>query len=412
MYVRIDPRDFISPPFKPCPKCGQPEFGVLSIYGHGYSRRCRACWLTEKYPLPSITKRLIYLDQFVITNLMYAGTSNTPPVQKQLDPFWPDLFGTLNDLLNLQLVICPESAAHDRESIISRNYGPLKRTFEALSLGVKFHDFETIRRFQLVEHLRNWLAGDPDRPSAIDARRMLMHQNPHEWADRFIISVNLSPIPGYVEAIRQEREAVHGGLSEVFHRWKENPSVSWEAWFDEEALDYGPSVLKAYARDLARFAAVREGRLPVEELIFPTPSQVVVHSLLMRLRESGLAEEVVWPKLIEFLHSPTLKLVPFNRVSASLYACLARKAPHQKAPPKKGFFIDVDFISCLLPYCDAMFVDAECWSYLNELKRSGRLDYRARVFSLRSKEELLQYLNDIRASASSEHLEIARNLYG
>ena len=106
------------------------------------------------------------------------------------------------------------------------------------------------------------------------------------------------------------------------------------------------------------------------------------------------------PTLSAFLHSPSLKLVPFNRIAAALYATVAKKAPHQKKLPTKGFAMDVDMISCLLPYCDAMFLDVECWGYLSELKRSGRISYDARVFSLRNKEEFGDYLEELSAGVS------------
>ncbi len=36
-------RDFIMPPYKTCPECGQDMFGVLTIEGTQYSRRCQNC---------------------------------------------------------------------------------------------------------------------------------------------------------------------------------------------------------------------------------------------------------------------------------------------------------------------------------------------------------------------------------
>ena len=274
---------------------------------------------------------LIYLDQFAISNLMFADpkTAVERGLNKTVIPFWHLLFDKLKCLLALQLVVCPQSSAHDRESVLSRHHRSLKGTFEALSLGVSFYEFETIKRFQLSEHLRNWLRGQPDRFSEIEARRVL-HRDPHVWTDRLLVTVNLGQIPGYLEAVRAEREAAHEALSGVFQRWKENPDVTWEQWFDEEALVYGPSVLKAYLRDLAKFREVREGRRPLSENdVFPTESQILVTSLLQEIRDADTTEEQVIQKLLAFLRSPSLKSVPFNRISAALYASLARKAPHQ-----------------------------------------------------------------------------------
>ena len=36
-------------------------------------------------------------------------------------------------------------------------------------------------------------------------------------------------------------------------------------------------------------------------------------------------------------------------------------------PPSKGTFTDVNAIASILPYCDALFVDAEMAGYLGEV---------------------------------------------
>jgi hypothetical protein len=333
-------------------------------------------------------------------------------LSKTVDPFWHLLFDKLKCLLGLQLVVCPQSSAHDRESVLSRHHAALKEMFETLSLGVSFDDFETIKRFQLSEQLQHWLKEQPERTSEIKPNKLL-RRDPHVWTDRFLITVNLGQIPGYIEAVNAEREAVHESLSGVFQHWKENADVTWEQWFEQEALDYGPSVLKAYMRDLEKFREVHEGRRTLsEDDVFPTQSQILVSVLIREIRDAGVAEDQVRPKLSAFLHSPSLKLVPFNRIAAALYATVAKKAPHQNKLPTKGFSIDVDVISCLLPYCDAMFLDVECWSYLSELKRSGRLSYDARVFSLRNKVEFADYLEELSAAVSPDHRHLVGEIYG
>jgi hypothetical protein len=67
----FDPRDFISSPFKTCPECGHDAFGVLTIGKDSYSRRCRDCWhMVRRIPLPPVRKKIIYLDRYVVSNLV------------------------------------------------------------------------------------------------------------------------------------------------------------------------------------------------------------------------------------------------------------------------------------------------------------------------------------------------------
>lgn len=68
-------KEFVNPPFIRCPDCGQEKFGVLMICDRHYVRRCIHCWFDKSFPLSPVRKKLIYLDQFVISNVM-----------KELDP--------------------------------------------------------------------------------------------------------------------------------------------------------------------------------------------------------------------------------------------------------------------------------------------------------------------------------------
>jgi transcription elongation factor Elf1 len=156
--LKIDPRIFISPPFIKCPKCNKlNSFGVLMISGHHYTRRCRECWFTETYKLPEMKKKIVYLDQFVISNMMKAINQKLGKVKK-VDPFWLKLFEKLDRLVKLQIIICPDSTFHRNESLLSY-YQALKRMYEHLSGGATFYDPSTIRRFQIAEYFKQFIAG-------------------------------------------------------------------------------------------------------------------------------------------------------------------------------------------------------------------------------------------------------------
>ena len=96
-----------------------------------------------------------------------------------------------------------------------------------------------------------------------------------------------------------------------------------------------------------------------------------------------------------------------------LYAALARKAANgQKRIPGVSFFNDVKTISTLMPYCDAMFIDKECASLLQEEPLRSRIQYETQVFSLATKDRFLEYLNGIKDSATKEHLDKVKEVYG
>jgi hypothetical protein len=80
---RFDPRDFISAPYRTCPKCGHETFGILLIRDNRYTRRCRDCWHSSEYRLPELRRKIIYLDQFVISNLIKLVTPSAKGHEKE-----------------------------------------------------------------------------------------------------------------------------------------------------------------------------------------------------------------------------------------------------------------------------------------------------------------------------------------
>jgi hypothetical protein len=70
MSLRFDPRLLISGPFKTCPHCGAEEFGILGVGHEMYTRRCRACWFKAHGALPPLSRKVVYIDQFAISDRM------------------------------------------------------------------------------------------------------------------------------------------------------------------------------------------------------------------------------------------------------------------------------------------------------------------------------------------------------
>src|SRR5205814_1851571 len=98
------------------------------VSGHSYSRRCRACWQKGEFPLWPLSRKVIYVDQFAISNMMKALNKAVEAHDRVAgDPFWLTLFEKLERIVKLQLAICPHSDAHRRESMVTDLYEPLKR---------------------------------------------------------------------------------------------------------------------------------------------------------------------------------------------------------------------------------------------------------------------------------------------
>jgi hypothetical protein len=118
-------------------------------------------------------------------------------------------------------------------------------------------------------------------------------------------------------------------------------------------------------------------------------------------------------KLAEFFRSGAINEVPFNCIAASMFASLAAKAAAgQKEIPNQGTATDINIVSTLLPYCDAIFVDNKCRALLHDIPRDYALPYTCKVFSPNTGADFVQYLTEIRDSVTPEHLKLIEEVYG
>jgi len=416
-FFKFDPAVFISPPYWKCPnpKCkASDRFGVLWISDHLYTRRCKKCWYTSRYNLPKLNKKVIYLDQFAISNMMKVLNPGSKAYKKgKLDEYWIKLFERLDSLCKLQLIVCPESESHGEESLLSPYFRPLKRMYELLSGGISFYDYETIKRFQISEHARNWITGNPEKELDLDVHSVA-RRNINAWQERFTISTNMEYPQDWIDEMRNMRKKKHEGLSRIFKQWQSDKDKSFEFWFDEESTAFGRVTLQIYFSNLRKREEIFTGKreMTANDLI-PSSFVVLVHTLHKVFSNAGVQDAEIWQKTIEYLNSPYLKDMPFNKISSMLYAAIARKAAAgMKEPPDRGMAIDIDIISTLLPYCDAMFIDKKCHSYLKEKPLSEAMNYGTQTFSLNNKEEFLEFLNELETKASKEHIEKVKEVYG
>ena len=108
----------------------------------------------------------------------------------------------------------------------------------------------------------------------------------------------------------------------------------------------------------------------------------LVQSLKWLFVSNGVDDKNVCSKVCEYLNSDSLKSVPFVEISSLLFAALARKyASGMRKPPDEGLETDINIVSVLLPYCDAMFIDNQMHTYLKERPLCERIAHGTEMFS-------------------------------
>jgi hypothetical protein len=413
---------FLSAPYWNCPKCGEESFGVVQILHQSYKRRCKDCHYPDGtndkciYQLPLLKKKIIYIDQFAISNMMKAVNGRQGHAKAGVqNEFWLKMFDKLYKLCCLQLVVCPESGFHSEESSLCCYFAELKKMYELLSFGVKFKSDDDIKELQICEHARYWLAGKPKERIETD-RQSVMDGKIDAWQERFTISIDWKSTDEIIDGLRKARKAESQRLGETVKRWQQEKEKSFDDWFEEESSGYGKAVLKMWFRSVQGLMDVYKGEreATLDDILIPfSLPYSLVQSLSYVFANSGVGQGEVCSKVVEYLRSDSLKNVPFVEISSLLFAALARKyAAGMCKPPDEGLKTDINIVSVLLPYCDAMFIDNQMCNYLEENPVCERLSYGTKIFSLNYKSDFMKYLELIAQDASKEHLEKVKEVYG
>lgn len=419
---RFDPRDLISPPWRTCPACGKDKFGVSIISGSRLMRRCRDCWHKQYYQLPKLQKKIIYLDQFVISNLMKL---ENPAIKGHAtvaaDPFWRELHDLLSQLRQLQMICCPDSGSHEEESRTSAFNTELKKTYEALSGGITFKAFDSIKSEQICELALAWSEG---REPAFDFEpRGILSRDPYEWNERFYIVMGDNPFISEAR-LRQVRAELHTNIARLFRDVWGVEKHKFDYWYELERRGFQGYLLEAAVKhERERAEAIfsykpgDEHSLEVLDKILPSFQEGVIASIdhvMMFPTDGGMRSPEEQAKLRkDFLIRNRVADAPFVKLQALMFAAIAMRAAHgQKEPPDEGTATDIDTVAHLLPYCDAMFMDNGCRSLLLDVPTALRPSETAKVFSLNVKAQFLDYLRSIRDGISAEHVRAIRQAYG
>ncbi|MGB2714841.1 MAG: hypothetical protein WBC51_11710, partial [Vicinamibacterales bacterium] len=265
MDFAFDPNTLVSRPFVACPHCGAQQFGVLIVGPQSYSRRCRACGhRSEMIPLPALLRKVVYIDQFAISNMMKTlNRAHGHHARAAGDPFWRRLFERLDRLVQLQLVICPFSEVHINESVVSPDGAALRVMYERLSLMVGFEFGSVIAERQLRMALDAWLENrTPHHDSTPDTGTRGGLQ---EWKEFPLISARSVYPDEVVAGIRAFRDGVKAKVEALFDDFaRETRAEPFDRWLRHERAIGGRAVLEAaqlYARRLQEIEAGRASRL-------------------------------------------------------------------------------------------------------------------------------------------------------
>lgn len=403
-------RDLIDGPYKQCPHCHKSDsFGVfMPISGSkNYTRECVECGFEQTHKLPEVKKKIIYLDQFVVSNLIKLLDVDHPSHARVLsDPFWKELFIKLEKASKSQLIVCPDSFYHRDESLSGNiDFRLLKRMYEHFSSGKTLYPSAVVQRHQLQQHFEDWL-NERETVFSFDPQNISFNRDLHEWNIGLYVSVGGNPRSGEIEELEKTNQSTQSQLKSIWDIWSTESHVSFEEKVRSEVLALGKASVKAMGDfEQRRLEAVYKlATDPAYQIdlndILPPQSTELIQSLIRIAQSNGIPDKDIASTVGRYFNDyKALLKVPTIKISSIMYAGLARSAGlGKKTPPKST--ADVQFISSYLPYCDAMFVDVESRKLLKELpqglpKHLTLTEFQTKVFSLKQKVEFLEYLDAI-----------------
>lgn len=361
--------------------------------------------------VPPHHKKVIYIDQFAISNMMKAINVQAR-AHKRVDSFWLTLFGALERVCKLQLAVCPSSPVHRDESLVSSEFTSLKRMYEQLSNTVQFRRHSQIEQMQTDTALVAWL----DRKQArhnLDPERVT-NGPVHEWQSRYLVTVDVDYPPGVPAAIRRNRSSVHRRLTQWFNECRQRTNKSFEYALVVEQKGCGDRLIEAYTRWTYQQLKVGLGLQSLTpENLSQSPEAAQMEAIFEVLKRRGLDEHARQFQAREYLKSEQFLSTPFNRISTRLFATIAHAAAnHQRHPPDRGILNDINVVSAYMPYCDAMLVDNGIRAKVQSLPRRYAVDYSCRLFSKSNGREFLAYLRGIERDADPFVLGLVHQVYG
>ena len=380
------------------------------VCGRHYVRRCYRCGHTESFPLPPLKKKIIYLDQFAVSNMMKAINPVTDAHRKgvfakgTIEERWVRLFEKLDRLSKMQLIVCPYAEYHEKESMPDRHFQSLKRMYEQLSGTIHFRDATEIRSSQVYAAAICWIRG---KPIELDFEpQRVVYGKLDEWGDTILVTIKRKVTDDQVKRLTNFREQVHETMKQIFTGWKLNPRRKLDEYRKRHLQTFWHENLDQYSSYGQR------------GLLDAAPANVkIVAGVCNIFRVEGIPDNQLPQKMVTFFLDPAVQAqVPYGGLSALLFACLAREATapnSQMLCPNRGTYYDVEMIATLLPYCDAMFIENKWHEYLRQPSSVKlRSPFHAELFCPGKMDVFFAYLDDIERNANPSHIAQVAKVYG
>ncbi|MHA6644234.1 hypothetical protein, partial [Mesorhizobium sp. A623] len=197
-------------------KVKEDGLGILWVSSDSYDLRCRACGEKSTYPLPKLDKKVLYLDQFAISEIFKVKKSKRKADAPHAG-FWAEANCLLNRAIMYQQIICPASNIHRDETIVYHDGKALGLAHEMMGGDTSFEATTTIEHQQIYRYFKAYLRGEDPPSFNFDVDEILNgHRN--AWLPDLHITVN-TDWSGFVENTRKARNKSAESFAPLYDRW-------------------------------------------------------------------------------------------------------------------------------------------------------------------------------------------------
>jgi hypothetical protein len=363
---------------------------------------CRTCGVKYESAPPILDKKVIYLDQWIVSGLakvLDPVTIATKGLPSDAE-YWLALWDQLHRLVQLHIAVFPKSPAHQDESVVIPNYYSVHRAvYEHLAPNAELRYPLEIFPAQ-VGRIYFGQRDGIQFPVEILARGKVFQNNYNQWADhvmRFRIAVRWGRVRDEVERLHDFRASSDENLRSDAERWATQRERKFAEWFEEQRTIGVRTLLAALKGD------------PLGSFY-----DVTMRILQDLIAKSSSRKEAV-RSLVEFISSEACKAAPYNQLSAALFAGIARHVANGQRPDSinGGHWVDVNTIAAYTPYCDAMCVDGYFAGLLREVDIAKIFSlFSCRFFTYKTKEEFLAYLQELERNADPALIATVATVFG
>ncbi len=395
-------------PWAHCAKCGEYTFGFLSGGDHSIVWRCSKCKYRVVEPLPSPDKKVIYIDQFVFSELfkLKAGTR----IEDKWTRFWKEVDTLLHRVVHLQQAVLPHSNIHHDETVVSAWPRQLREAYEALGGDMEFQDTRDIQMREIAEYASAYFEQrEPNLSFGVDD---ILSGERNKWLPSMRVFADVD-YRQFAEGTRLRRDRTGTSVNDLMNNWRAQ-GLGFDEVLDIELNGYHHSrieALRAWQENYERAEASGDW---IAIMNLGTSDICQEFLILERLfKKTGIPESSRYIARNSFWEWDRNSEMPFGRILAYMFAALAGQVKAgRKKEVSRGFMNDVEAVAAYAPFVDAMFIDKECALLLSQGRPAKELNLRAKIFSLTNPDEFLEFLRGLEAQADDQIRRHAEIIYG